>query len=203
MILHLTYDTTRVALTIKHWPTMRRVDSWRDLHLVILPGQVDNCDCCHVGGSPWYLWGCWPGKLTGVDIANPPMPDFAPMFIPAHEYDDNGRIVFVLPERWRELAYGRYTGQIWHMSPQDRLLNALASIPQVQKVAKVFEKYKTPTLYNHADCSYPMPVHVPPQPTPDACILASFDIDYGYKCDEHIIHDAALEMSLSTCEEDV
>lgn len=200
MILQLNYDTTRIALTIRHWPTGRRVSDWRNLMLVITAGQKDNCTCCHTGGSPWYLWGCWPGKLTGVDVANPPKPDFPPFSIPAHEYNSDGRVVFVLPERWRAVAYGRYTGEVWYMEPGSVLLQ----LPPVPKLPKAMQKYPTPVLYSHNDCSCPPPPPCPsvPQPQP-ACILAKFDIDYGYKCSEHIIKDAAIELSLATCEEDI
>lgn len=200
MILQLNYDTTRVALSIKHWPTWRHISDWRNLNLVITPGQDDDCNCCNTGGSPWYLHGCWPGKLVGVDVANPPRPDFPPFFIPAHEYDTNGRIVFVLPERWRQIAYGRYTGKVIYMEPQHVML----PLPPVPKIPKEMRKYPTPLLYAHNDCSQPPPEPVPcVPPPPPACVLARFDIDYGYKCSEHIIKDAALEMSLAVCEEDV
>lgn len=200
MILQLNYDTTRIALGIRHWPTDKRVSDWRNLYLVIRPGQDDRCDCCHTGGSPWYLWGCWPGKLTGVDVANPPKPDFAAFYIQAHDYDSNGRVVFILPERWREIAYGRYTGEIWHCAPY----GPIEWLPQVPKLPKALQKYPTPNLYSHNDCNVepPEPPVVAPPPPP-ACILAKFDIDYGYKCSEHIIRDAAVELSLASCEEDV
>lgn len=203
MILQLNYDTTRIALAINHWPTGRRVSDWRNLYLVILPGQEDDCTCCHTGGSPWYLRGCWLGKPTGVDIANPPRPDFPPFFIQAHEYDDNGRIVFVLPERWRQIAYGRYTGKVIYMEPQDASA-VMAMLPPVPKLPTAMRKYPTPLLYNHSDCSPPPCEPIPcVPPPPPACTLAKFDIDYGYKCSEHIIKDAALALSLAVCEEDV
>lgn len=200
MILQLNYDTTRIALGIRHWPTGGRVSDWRNLNLVIRPGQEDNCNCCHTGGSPWYLWGCWPGKLTGVDVANPPKPDFEPFFIPAHEYDTNGRVVFVLPERWRGIAYGRYTGEVWYCDP----CGALPMLPPLPKLPKAMQKYPTPNLYSYNDCNTPPSEHLPPiPPAPPACVLAKFDIDYGYKCSEHIIKDAAVELSLAECEEDI
>lgn len=194
MILQLNYDTTRIALSVKHWPTGRHVGDWRNLHLAITPGQDDSQNCCHTGGSPWYLWGCWPGKLTGVDIANPPAPDFAPFIIPAHERDSSGRIVFILPERWRQVAYGRYTGAVWYMQPY--------VLPPV--LPRLPKKYPTPDLYPSAECSTPPAEPCKPAPMQEpACILAKFDIDYGYKCSEHIIDEAAVALSLSTCEEDV
>lgn len=198
MILQLNDDTTRIALSITHWPTSRRVSDWKNLALVITPGQDDGCSCCHTGGSPWYLWGCWPGKLTGVDVANPPRPDFPPFFIMAHDYDDNGRIVFVLPERWRKVAYGRYTGQVWYT---ERRVPPMP-LPPVGKLPKGLQKYPTPMLYSYQDCN-PIPERPAPMPPPPpACVLTKFDIDYGYKCSSHIIRDAALELSLATCEED-
>lgn len=200
MIIHLDYDTTRIAVGISHWPTGRVVSDWRNLALTITPGQDDQCDCCHTGGSPWYLYGCWPGKPTGVDVANPPKPDFPPFFIPAHEYNSDGRIVFVLPERWRAVAYGRYTGRVVYQPPVSPIL----PLPPVAKLPKALRKYETPVLYSYNDCSAPDEKQAicvaPPAP---ACVLAKFDIDYGYKCSEHIIRDAAVNIALAACEEDV
>lgn len=199
MILQLTYDTTRIALGIRHWPTGGRVSDWRRLYLAIRPGQDDNCQCCHTGGSPWYLWGCWPGKLTGVDVANPPKPDFPPFFINAHDYDSDGRVVFVLPERWRKISYGRYTAEVWYCEPY----GVLPPLPPLPKLPKAMQKYQTPDLYAHNVCSMSPPPMPEAPPPPTACILAKFDIDYGYKCSEHIIKDAAIELSLAACEEDI
>lgn len=197
MILHLNSDTTRVALNILHWPTSRHISDWRNLSLVITPGQDDNCSCCHTGGSPWYLWGCWPGKPTGVDVANPPKPDFPPFYIDAHEYDNKGMVVFILPERWKQIAYGRYTGRIVY---NDHTVPVLPFIP----LPETF-KPQPPDLYPYNSCSTPpsVPKPCPLPPPPPPCVLAKFDIDYGYKCSEHIIQEAAIKLALSTCEEDV
>lgn len=200
MILHLNYDTTRVALAISHWPTGRQQSDWKHLYLVVTPGEEDAKCSCHTGGSPWYLWGCWPGKPTGVDVANPGRPDFEPFYISAHELDSKGRIVFILPERWRQIARGRYTGAVWYAEPY----GPLPKLPNVPKLYKLIEKYKTPTLYSYSDCNSPCPPPLPPlSEPPQACILTKFDIDYGYKCSEHIIQEAAVEMSLAACEEDI
>lgn len=193
MILRIEDGVTRLAFDITHWPTQRRVSDWRNLQLLITPGEEDG-QCCHVGGSPWYLYGCWPGKWTGVDVANPPRPDFPAFCIDAFERDDRGRIVFILPERWRDVAHGRYTGAIRYMPHARQPFNLGLSFHH-----KTPDYALPPELLAQgcADRPSPEPVYAPPEPP--CCVLARFLIDVGARCSEHIVETATFEFALSDC----
>lgn len=198
MILQITPDISRVAVRIRNWTNQRYLADWEHIQLVIEPGQRDG-SCCHQGGSPWYLHGCWPGKLVGVDVGNPPRPDFPAFCIPAFERDSHGRIVFILPERWKMVPPGRYTGLVRYAPASDIPVN----IWQYLHRPKEDERPVFPEGLGSYSC-VPQE-HIEPKPKFEChtCILAQFDIDYGPRCSDHIIDQAALEFSLSTCEEDV
>lgn len=203
MILQLTEDTTRIGIRIKSLPYGAHAADTECVQLVILPGQKDAGTCCHTGGSPWFLRGCWPGKLIGVDIANPPAPDFPAICINAFERNADGQLIYILPERWKQLPYGRYTGEVRYQPKASTPINLLPWV----KLGR-FEgtpDYLPPWVKEHNHCC-PFPEQTPPPPPvfhEHCCILTSFDIDYGPRCSAHIIDQVGLEFSLSTCEEDI
>ena len=108
MIIRLTEETSKVGFRIRDWKNSQFLADWPHLQLCIRAGQIDQPR--GPNGSPWYLYGYWPGKPTCVDLANPPMPDFPAMVLPAFEKGDNCEVIFHLPKRFHELPYGRYTG---------------------------------------------------------------------------------------------
>lgn len=202
MILRITDDITRVNLRIRDWPDRRYLADWESIQLVIMPGQADGCGCCHTGGSPWFLYGCWPGKRTGVDVANPAPPDFPAMCINAFEIDDNGALTFILPPHWHHLPHGRYTGLVQYAPMSHLPLNLTHYLGSIEDPLP--NRGIPPQYLQWPDCNAP---HEPPPPPPppklDLCVLAKFDIDRAPRCLEHIIDQVGVEFSLTHCEEDV
>lgn len=215
MILSLTRNTTRLALRVKDVVQGWQLYDWRDLRLIIAPGQLnredgggccwDNCcDCCDPMGSPWYLSGCWPFHPTGVDVANPSRYfDFPSIILDAFETDDEGRIVFLLDKRVHSLPNGRYTGIL------QRHAHALPiNVPATDSVAS--NQHPLP-----APLSLGAMIHYEPQgtmapcnqtvtfdpPRQDACILAMFDIDLGPECAQHMVDQMAVEFRRDDCGE--
>lgn len=186
MILYITRGTSRIALRVKELNQNSQVISWEHLQLLIEPGQWDVD--CGPNGSPWFLYGCWPGKLTGVDIANPPQPDFPTLIYPAFELDADGRVVFKLDERLHSLPNGRYTGT----------LRTMPSVPPFHMTPIVLPKPDArdiPDEYvigRNCEVSFPAPPPRPPKPA--CCILARFDIDLGPECSEHYIDQVTVDM---------
>lgn len=193
MILRITDDVSRVAFKITHWPSQQVLADWRNLQLVITPGEDDE-KCCHVGGSPWYLYGCWPGKPVGVDVANPPKPDFPAFCINAFELDSQGRVVFILPKRWQEMYYGRYTGQIRYQPKATQPFNLGLDFSYKEPKSPLPPEMIAPSC---EDKPKPMPVMAPPKQR--CCILAKFFIDFGARCSEHIVDTAAFTFALNDC----
>ncbi len=206
MILNLTRYTTRLALRIKNLMDYRQVTDWHMLQLVISPGE-DNKECCHVGGSPWVLTGCWPFHPTGIDVANPPHFDFPAIILDAFDADDEGRIVFRLDERVHSLPNGRYTGQI-RVHPHTPPIN-LDPIAQLKVRAK--NNIPMPYIGRGAAITYTdmgeqreceeSPYPLPPKPKVQCCVLASFDIDLGPECAQHIVDQCSVEFTRSSCGE--
>lgn len=183
MILQLTEDTTSIGIRIRAIPMQDYLTDWRGLALGIMPGER-NCACCPTGGSPWYVWGCWPGHRTGVDLMNPPKPDFPAFYIQASDVKDN-LVIFNLPDRWRKtVPFGRHSGFVRYQSdkvfydPINSHVN-LGVVPMPQD----------PGCYHYDAqpcCSTPPPLK--------PCILAEFDVDYGPRCSQHIIDRIDVEL---------
>lgn len=184
MILQLTDDATSIGIRIKGIPNQQYLADWQGLALGIMPGER-GCACCHTGGSPWYVWGCWPGHRTGVDLMNPPPPDFPAFHISASDIKDN-LVIFNLPDRWRKtVPYGRYTGfvryqpeKVFYDPVNSRVNLGVVPVPQ------------DPGCYEyHEHCGCPMPPPLKP------CVLAEFDVDYGPRCSQHIIDRIDVELA--------
>lgn len=190
MILMVGDDTTRIGIRVKCWRNQRYAHDWKNIYLIIRPGQLDpGANCCHVPGSPWIVWGCWPGHRTGVDLMNPPKPEFPPFFIKASELAEEV-LVFELPEHWRRVArYGRHTGIIRYQP--------MRNLEWPDGVGQFVPSYKPhPEPVAPCDCCGPMhPPHPPMPPRLPACDLVVFDIDYGPRCTlNHIIDRVDVEI---------
>lgn len=191
MILMIGEDTTRVGIRVKCWRNQRYVRDWENVYLIIRPGQLDpGANCCHVPGSPWIVYGCWPLHRTGVDLMNPPKPDFPPFFIKASEMVDGEVVVFDLPEHWRQVArFGRHTGIVRYQPMRN------IEWPVLSNGMPGFRPYPEPVP--PCDCC-DRPGPPPPSPLPPrlpACDLAAFDIDYGPRCTlNHIIDRVDVEV---------
>lgn len=198
MIVQITEDTKSIAIRVKAWPIQRYVGDWQDIYLVIMPGQRgghccghdDDC-CCHQGGSPWILYGCWHFHRTGVDLMNPPRPDWPAFFIQGELLDDKKQLVFTLPERWKkDVFFGRHTGELRYQPYKPAPVNFRPVRPPKDK----------PQTWAFLDpgcgCAVPRPhpAAPPPPPPPHRCVLARFDIDYGPRCSQHIIDRISLEL---------
>lgn len=181
MILRLTDDATSVGIRIKAWK--RYLADWQGLALGITPGERHGQHCCSQGGSPWYVWGCWPGHHTGVDLMNPPRPDFPAFFIQANDLKDN-LVIFNLPDRWRKtVPFGRYTGFIRYQ-PERVFYDPINSRVNLGAVRVP----QDPGCYEyHEHCGCPLPALRP-------CVLAEFDVEYGPRCSQHIIDRIDVEL---------
>lgn len=185
MILQLTDDASSIGVRIKIWTDQRYLADWQGIALVITPGER-NCErCCGGGGSPWYVWGCWPIHRTGVDLMNPPKPNFPAFVIQASSFTDDNLVIFNLPERWKKtVPFGRYTGFIRYQpdkvfyDPINSRVNLGAQpVPQ------------DPGCYDYKEqCGCAMPPPLRP------CILAEFDIDYGPRCSHFIMDRIDMEL---------
>lgn len=193
MIVHISQGMEKLALGIIDTKTGNRLIDWRRLELIIEPGQAD-VGGCGPNGSPWILTGCWPGKRTGVDVANW-RPDFPPLAYPAFMQDDDGRILFLLDERLWRLPPGRYTGLVMEKRRE----------PFDPAVLKDDEPVKRPTippafLIGTISCSpEDKPAPPPPPPPSRPCVLARFDIDLGPACSDHMIDSVAVDFPRPCC----
>lgn len=185
MILYITRGTARIALRVRELNQNSQLTDWKQLQLLVQPGQWDVD--CGPNGSPWFLYGCWPGKRTGVDIANPHF-DFPIIVYNAYELDNDGRIVFRLDERLYSLPNGRYTG----------ILRVMPHVPPFKMTPIVLpkpEERDIPAEYKigrNCEVDFPEPPPVPHEPK--CCVLAHFDIDLGPECSEHYIDQVTVDM---------
>ena len=207
MIVHITHGMTRLGLHIKEYGSGRLLVDWESLQLLISPGQYDSC--CGPNGSPWILTGCWPGKHTGVDVANA-RPDFPTIIYDAFELDADGRVVFRLDDYLFRLPSGRYTGAIRTFYNPNRKQNACtppcmgsSKYPAVVlKPAPRRPHHIIPPEYliGATDCAVDLALSVkPPKPKPKSCVLAVFDIDLGSVCSDHLVSQVNVEFALSDC----
>lgn len=201
MILRITEDTTRIGFRLRDWRNSRILADWEHIMLVIMPGQIDQ-PCWVPGGSPLYLYGYWPGKPTGVDIANPPPPDFPAITMKAFEMGDDCTVIFLLHKYFYDLPWGRYTGVLqYHPRGIERVVNE--NIKPGEKSVTPFDWIPPKYWDGVTPCSDPAPpIPKPPMPPrPHACVLGMFDIDYGQRCDEHIVDLVTVEYALNVCED--
>lgn len=198
MIIKITEDTARLSILVRDTAHGRLAADWKNLVLIILPGQMDSNACG--GGSPWYLHGCWPGKPTDVDIANPQPPDFPAMVIDAFEKNLDGGAVFILPDKFHMLPFGRYTGIVRRLP--SRLLPVNLVVP-VNPPAPPNRGIPSRYLDGYNECVMDFPKVPHPHITPPACCdLATFDIDYGPRCTEHMIDRVSVQFGYYDCDED-
>lgn len=197
MILRITDDISRLAFKLKHWPTNTYMQDWEHLQLIIQPGQNKSCQCKEPL-SPWYAYGCFYGVRTGIDLNNPPPKDFPAFCIPAFELDMDGRVVFILPERWKGLCFGRYHGMIRYMPMQTSIaFNAMPGYDISYKAPPkgVPPEFTAPSCTDRPEPEKPLPE----MPAPRCCVLTRFDIDFGPRCSEYITESASFEFTLDTC----
>lgn len=185
MILYINRGTARLALRVREINQTSQLTSWQQLQLLIQPGQWD--EDCGPNGSPWILHGCWPGKRTGVDIANPHF-DFPIIVYQAYEMDNDGRVVFLLDEKLYALPNGRYTGVLRVMPHVPPFKMSPIVLPKPHEM-DIPDEYK---IGRNCDVSFPEPPHPPRQP--ECCILARFDIDLGPECSDHYIDQVTVDM---------
>lgn len=204
MIIRLTEETSKVGFRIRDWKNSQFLTDWPHLQLCIRAGQLDQPR--GPNGSPWYLYGYWPGKPTCVDLANPPMPDFPAMVLPAFEKGDNCEVIFHLPKRFHELPYGRYTGILMYCPEGSFKLVNWKQPPKTKEAPDDPFDWIPPQFRPGAMgcCPKPLPQCPPPPPKQhnECCVLGLFDIDYGLRCDEHIVDLVTVQYALNTCEED-
>ena len=201
MLVRLNESTTRIGFRLKDWKGSRYLTDWRNLQLVIRPGQHDQ-PCWVPGGSPIILHGFWPNLPTEVDIANPPPPDFPSFVMPAFDHGDDCTVVFLLPDRFKSVPWGRYTGELrWCPDGPARVVNL--NQPPKKKPKKTLDFI--PPKYLAVCCAYCEPKPLPPPPPPPhpmgCCILAVFDIEVGQRCDDYIVDMVTVDYALNTCEE--
>lgn len=194
MIVRLTHDMSTIGFRLRETMYNQQVVSWENVELMILPGQRDTG--CAPNGSPWILTGCWPGKRTGVDVANS-RPDFPPIIIPAYKLDLDGRIVFHIGTRLNTLSPGRYTG-VLRVAPQ---LNPSRQRARLLMIAPKQKKRVLPMEYiaGAQGCNVEFKSDPPPPPPPRVCELARFDIDLGPTCADHIIDQVSVEFPPNNC----
>lgn len=201
MILQLYPDIARLAIRIRNTKLHNFVSTWQNVQLIIEPGQF-GC-ACPPNGSPWILTGCWPGKITNVDIANF-RPDFPAIIIPAQERDAEGRIVFPLDERFYALPPGRYTGLVRYLPGADKPFNLLPLPPEGP--VEIAGKPVIPPEYAAGAEGCPVdyfPSPPPPPPPPSCCILGTFDIDLNPDCRDHMIDQVGYAFTLNVCDEEI
>lgn len=200
MIIYLPRQTARIAFRIREINSGAISASWERLCLHIAPGQYDQP--CGPNGSPWFLYGCWPGKPTGVDIANPHY-DFPTFRIPAFNRDTDGRVVFRIPPELWNVPNGRYSGLIMLDAPgcdtpYDLTKHIYVAPPPPEKPEVIL-----PPGYDIGkDCNVvfdtPRHDHLPPRP----CVLAKFDIDIGPECSDHYADQVTIEAVRIQCEDE-
>lgn len=201
MILRLTDDTARVGFRLVDWKNSRILADWEHLMFVIRPGQIDQ-PVWVPNGSPIIMHGYWPGIPTEVDIANPPPPDFPSMVMPAFEMGDDCTVVFLLDKRFHELPHGRYTGLLeYHPRGVERVVN-LNTKPSEKK--QIPFNWIPPKYWLGVTTCCAQPPERPcweSHPPLHCCVLGMFDIDYGMRCDEHIVDLVTVQYALNTCED--
>lgn len=212
MIIYIPRDTARLAFTLRESASgrSRRVASWEGLALYVRRHEPCECGC---PGSPWILTGCWPGKPTGVDIANPLLypHDFPTIRIPAVGLDDDGRVEFVLTHELDHLPNGRYEGAIvfetrelierhpWeHVKDLPKAPTVLTVMPPLPKHVVIPPEYRTE--YNDCSCAMHTEVHRPPH-RPHPCVLLTFDIDLGPECSDHFAEQIVITGMAVPCPE--
>ncbi len=210
MIIYLHRGATEFAVKVKDLNTGAQLVSCEGVYLLVHPGQKDNP--CWEGGSPWILEGCWPmGQPTGVDIANPGVPNIPTLRIPAFRVDEEGRIVFRILEM-ADLPVGRYTAEVVVMPPQsaepfrglvvektpgvarppDRLVPLMVG-PDPTKVIL------PPGYEAGRECTPTFPSPPPPPRHPEPCVLLTIDIDLGPLCGDHYASQIDLTPQHETC----
>lgn len=199
MIVYLTRYTTRLAVRLRTTTDGAQLTDWQQLQLIIMPRPR-----CWTGGSPWILTGCWPFHPTGIDVANPPLPDFPAIVMDAFDTDEEGRIVFILDKRVHELPNGRYFGLL-RIHPHNVPINIAAldrqkyhdHVPWAQQGRGAAITYNRETQSNRmVPCNGERLFHKPPRP---CCDLFSFDIELGPECAQHMVDQAVVEFARSTC----
>lgn len=196
MIIHLPQGARKLAIKVTNNKDQGTLATYKGVQLHLIPGGKCGCDCWE-GGSPWVLHGCWPGKITDVDIANPWRgPDIPTLVYDAQEIDEEGRLVFFFDNKLELLPPGRYTAHI-HYTP----IEGFVFDPAVLFVKPEPEPVQLPPGYNFRDCAPDFPSPTPPPPPKRACILAVFEIDLGVTCGDHHIDQVMFEESMKSCAE--
>lgn len=194
MILHLTRYTARLALKINEIVYNHQVTSPDQLRLLIVPGEFNNeCRKPRTMGSPWFLSGCWPFHPTGVDLANPRLPDFPMLGYDGFDIDSEGCIVFNFDDRLWKLPDGRYTGFLI-IKPVRPPINLPSQVNKLQPLYTAqshytFDHRLEPCGFNRVEFKEPEPL----------CILSSFDIDLGPRCAEHMVSQAKVIFTRGDC----
>lgn len=196
MIIYLPKGARKLALRIKNVKDQSQVVSYSGIQLLLKHGGQCDCDCWE-GGSPWVLRGCWPGKITDVDIANPWRgPDIPILVYEAQDIDAEGRVVFFLDDKLDALPTGRYKAII-QTAPDERFVfNPAQLVAPVQPAEKVL-----PPGYDFKECSPDFPPPDRPEPPKPVCVLAVFDVDLGPSCGDHLIDQADMEYTMKSCME--
>lgn len=201
MILTITRYTTRLALRIKSLLDRAQLTDWRQLQLVI--DRPRECACSkHVPGSPWILTGCWPFHPTGVDLANPCLPDFPAIVIDAFDSDDEGRVVFILDERIHSLPSARYSGTL-RVHPHQLPINVAADLARHKECRPWGQNGAMIRYDTNKRLQVCTPTHAVPCPPRHVCELAHFDIDLGPECAQHMIDQAVVEFANGGCGDDL
>lgn len=208
MIVSITRYTTRLALRVRNLVNGGQIKSWQELQLIIAPSEDRYANCCHQGGSPWFLTGCWPFHPTGVDLANPKPFDFPAIVLDAFDADADGRIVFLLDKRFHLLPDGRYIG-ILRVHPHTPPIN----LQPREAPRDPCEPLMPPGFYDMggAQVRYSeekrlkpcKPGLHPPHRPHHCCNLAVFDIDLGPECAQHMIDQCAVDLERDFCGEEV
>lgn len=198
MIISLTRYTARLALRIRNTLDFAQTNDWKNLQLLIMPPEPRRG--CHVGGSPWYLHGCWPFHPTDIDVANPWVPDFPTIAIDAFDADEEGRIVFLLDDRVYALPNGRYIGIVrmhQHAQPINIPSEGMQAVFQLHGAASYYDKGR---LSSCEELCQPKPALLTPRP---ACDLVKFDIDLGPECAQHMVDQVVVEFPRASCGDDI
>lgn len=201
MILQIARGIKALAFDVRTFGDKYRMADWCKLQLVIEAGQRDDVCCC-THASPWYLHGCWPGKLVGVDIAHPHKHHAAVMpslLYDAHTIDSYGRVVFVLDDRFWDYPNGRYTGSIRTYPNGKRTV--VNFTPKREPVKKEDIVLPDGYYFGNINCvpNVPLPPHVhKPKPEP-VCELVVFDIELGPECSAHYLNQVVAQFPLTEC----
>lgn len=178
MIVTITENTPRVAFKLSSYGGKQLYTNWQELQLVITP-LPSGPECPgFVPLSPWYFTGCWfPPTRTDVNVNAPNRDfDFSPIVYDAFEADADGRVVFLLDEKFWSLPRGRYLGMI-------RTYPAKVTTPVVAGVGPVCGEWPREVPAQNVTCTR-------------CCVLASFDIDYGPITEEFFIGQITANLSL-------